>query len=347
MILVTGGTGLVGAQLLLDLTKAGNRVRALKRTSGNMQVLQLAFREHKELLLQIEWIDGDVNDLCSLEEAFEGVREVYHCAALVSFHPRDRQQLLKTNTEGTANMVNLALDFQVEKFCFVSSTSALGKIRNELLITESTFWKKSKHNSAYGISKYGAEREVWRGMEEGLQAIIVNPSIVIGPGNLASGSMALFGEIKKGLKFYPPGSMGFVDVRDVTKCMIRLMERNLFSQRFIISSENIAYREVINQVADCFRMPRPTIRVGNLLTEIGWRAEALRNIFSRTKPMITKESARNGQQDWCYSNEKIKSTTGIEFISIHDSITETCQVFIECASGRTEADVALLEESVH
>ena len=347
MILVTGGTGLIGSQLLLDLTADGKRVRGLKRISSTMHVINLVFRDHKDLLHQIDWVDGDVTDLCSLENAFDGVREVYHCAALVSFHPSDREHLLKINTEGTANMVNLALAFEIEKFCYVSSTAALGKIRNDLLITENSSWKKSKHNSVYGISKYGAEREVWRGMEEGLQAVIVNPSIVIGPGDLTSGSMALFGEVKKGLKFYPVGSTGFVDVRDVTKCMMALMEKSIFSQRFIISSENIAYREVLNKVADCFGMARPTLRAGKILNEIGWRVEAARKIFSRSKPMITKETARNGQQHWRYSNEKIKIATGIEFIPINKAIEETCRVFKEGRLVTSTVDVAYLKVPAH
>lgn len=323
MILVTGGTGLVGSQLLFDLTIAGHRVRALKRVSGSMDVLHRVFREYEELLQHIEWVEGDITDLFSLEDAFDGISQVYHSAALVSFHASDYHRLMKINAEGTANMINMALAYQVEKFCFVSSAASLGKVKEKEILTENSSWKISKYNSAYGISKYGAEREVWRGMEEGLQAVIVNPSIILGPGLLDSGSTALFGEVKKGLKFYPVGSSGFVDVRDVTKCMIQLMEKNIFSERFIINSENTSYREVINEIADCFGLARPTIRIGKMVSEIGWRAEAVRNIFSRSKSMVTKETIRNGQHDWLYSNEKIKRVLGVEFIPVKKSINET------------------------
>ncbi len=327
MIFVTGGTGLVGSQLLFDLTSAGNRVRALKRKTSDMIVIRRVFRKQEKLLEQIEWIDGDVTDLFSLEDAFAGVRQVYHCAALVSFHPSDYKRLMKINSEGTANMVNLSLQSSVEKFCFVSSTAALGKIKEgHSLLTENSFWKTSRYNSVYAISKYKAEREVWRGIEEGLKAVIVNPSIIIGPGHLDSGSTALFGEVKKGLKFFPAGSSGFVDVRDVAAIMIKLMANNIHSERFIINSENVSYRDVMNRVADCFGMARPAIRVGRILSEIGWRVEAARKIFSHEKPMVTKETARNGQLHWHYSNEKIKNTLGIKFISLYDSILTTCEL---------------------
>lgn len=328
MILVTGGTGLVGSQLLLDLAKAGNNVRALKRKSSNLSVFNRIFNEHKELIQRIEWVQGDVTDIFSIEEAMKNIKQVYHCAALLSFRSSDYRSLMKINTEGTANMVNIALEDGVEKFCYVSSTASLGRVEENQLLTESTFWKTSKYNSGYAISKYGAEREVWRAIEEGLHAFIVNPSIIIGPGGLHSGCTALFGEIWKGLKFYPPGMSGFVDVRDVTKCMTELMEKNVFGERFIISAENTTYREVINGIADAFGKSRPTIPVGTTLSEIGWRVEAMRKIFSKEKPMITKETARNGQHSWLYSNEKIRNEIGISFIPIKDSIRDTSEIFL-------------------
>ena len=329
MILVTGGTGLVGSQLVFDLVKAGNKVRVLKRNASNMEILHRIFSGNENLLPFIEWAEGDVTDIFSLEDAMQDVKQVYHCAGLVSFLAADFQRLMKVNVEGTSNIVNLALENGVEKFCHVSSTASLGRSEENVIITEKTFWKTSAYNSGYSISKYGAEREVWRAIEEGLNAFIVNPSIVIGPGNLHSGSTALFGEIRKGLKFYPTGSSGFVDVRDVSKCMIMLMQGQVHSERFIINAENSSYREVMNLIADSFGKPRPAIRVGHLLREIGWRAEMIRKVFSKSKPMITRETARNGQCSWLYSNEKIKKTLGFEFISMKDSIERTSNIFLK------------------
>jgi dihydroflavonol-4-reductase len=330
MILVTGGTGLVGSQLLFDLTKAGKKVRALKTTKSSMGIVNNIFRGNENLLQNIEWVVGDVTDLFSLEDAFLGVKQVYHCAALVSFHPSDFRSMIKINTEGTANMVNTALDAGIEKFCHVSSAAALGRTDEQNVLTESSVWKTSKNNSGYAISKYGAEREVWRGIEEGLNAFMVNPTIIIGPGNLNSGSTALFGEVLKGLKFYPRGSSGFVDVRDVSSCMLQLMEKNgsTVNGRFIINSENCSYQEVINEVADGFGKRRPSIAAGNALSEFGWRAEAAIKIFSGKKPMITRETARNGQRHWNYSNEKIKKALGIKFIPVKEAVKTTCEILL-------------------
>lgn len=294
-----------------------------------MQLVDRVFRGNENLLQQIDWFEGDVTDLFAVEEAMEGVSEVYHCAGLISFLPSDFRNLVKVNVDGTANMVNIALDYGVQHFCYVSSTAALGRSEENAVLTEKTLWKTSKHNSGYAISKYGAEREVWRSVEEGLNAFIVNPSIIIGPGDLQSGSTALFGEVWKGLKFYPTGSSGFVDVRDVTKAMILLMEKKIHSERYIINSENVSYRGIINGIADSFGRSRPSIRVGKMLTEIGWRSEAFRKMFRTTKPMITRETARNGQRNWIYSNEKIKKELGMDFIPLNDAIENTCRIFME------------------
>jgi nucleoside-diphosphate-sugar epimerase len=328
MILVTGGTGLVGSRLLVNLAASGKTVRALKRKSGSTELFDRLTR-NQSLAGQVNWMEGDVTDLFSLEAAMEGVTEVYHCAALVSFHSSDSRRLMKVNAEGTSNMINQALASGVQRFCHVSSTAALGRSEEGTPITEQTSWRNSKFNSGYAISKHAAEREVWRGLEEGLAAFIVNPSIILGPGHIHLGSTALFGEVWKGLKFYTNGISGFVDVRDVTDCMIRLMEKKISGERFILSAENTTYREVISLAARAFGKPAPAIRVGPFLSEIGWRAEAVRTFFSRSRSIITKETARNGQRTWIYSNEKIKKELNFDFIPVRQSVDDTCRVFIE------------------
>jgi len=329
MILVTGGTGLIGSRLLFDLATAGKTVRALKRGSGSTGLVERLFRGREDLLRRLEWVEGDVTDIFSLEDALQDVTEIYHCAALVSFQSSDSRRMMKINSEGTGNMVNLSLEKGVKRFCHVSSTAALGRSEEGALITEKTSWRHSPFNSPYAISKHSAEREVWRGVEEGLPAFIVNPSIVLGPGHLNSGSSALFGEVWKGLKFYTTGTSGFVDVRDVSECMIRLMENEVQAERYILSAENTTYRDVINKMARGFGKPEPFIHVGKVLSEIGWRAEALRTFFSRTPSMITKETARNGQRFWNYSNDKIKRELGFEFRPVSQSIADTCRIFLE------------------
>ncbi|MEO8086451.1 MAG: NAD-dependent epimerase/dehydratase family protein [Bacteroidota bacterium] len=328
MILVTGGTGIVGARLLFDLTSSGKKVRALKRASSKDDILDMAFAENLSLKNQIEWIQGTVTDVYDVMEAMKGVDEVYHCAAKVSFHGSEQKEIMKVNVEGTANMVNVALELGVKKFCHVSSIAALGRVEENKMMDENVFWKPSKYNSVYAISKYSSEREVWRAMEEGLKAVIVSPSIIIGPGNWKTGSSAMFRQVWKGMKYYSLGVNGFVDVRDVTASMTGLMEKNIFGERFIVSSENCSYRDIFNYIADSFQKPRPSIKVNGTLSELGWRAEKLRSFFLNKQPFITKETARNSQRKWYYSSEKIKKELGIQFIPISKSIADCAKIFV-------------------
>jgi dihydroflavonol-4-reductase len=329
MILVTGGTGLVGAQLLYDLASQGKPVRALRRATSDDSVLRLVFAGRPELLSLVKWIEGDTTDIYSVSEALDGVEEVYHCAASISYVPSGIRQMMKVNVEGTANMVNAALETGVRKFCHVSSVAALGRTEDNVLINETVFWKSSKYNSNYAISKYLGEREVWRAMEEGLDALIVQPSIIIGPGDWKTGSTAMFTELWKGMKYYSEGMMGFVDVRDVTDSMIKLMAKGRMGQRYIVSAENLTYHQVFDYIADSFGKPRPSIFVNKFLSEAGWRAEAVRSFILQRKPFITKETARNSQMRWKYANEKIKKETGMEFIPVKAAVQRTAELFMK------------------
>jgi dihydroflavonol-4-reductase len=329
MIFVTGGTGLIGSRLLYDLASTGVKVRSLKRKTSDMTLVRRYFSAQPDLFQNIEWVEGDINDIFSLEDAMMGIHEVYHCAALVSFRSRDARRLMKVNAEGTANMINTAIASGVEGFCFVSSTAALGRATEHDLITENTLWKNSRYNSNYAISKLGAEREVWRGMEEGLPAVIVNPSIVLGPGPLHEGSTALFGAVRDGLKFYTTGSSGFVDVRDVSACMIQLMKQKIRGERFILNAENLSYRDLLNRMSDCLHQPRPGFRVARLMSEAAWRGEALRTFFNGRKPMLTKETACNSMRHWRYSNDKIRKALGREFIPVNESVEAVCRELLE------------------
>jgi dihydroflavonol-4-reductase len=332
MILVTGGTGLLGAQLLLDLTKSGKKVRALKRATSSLATVHLLFAEQRHLLDNIEWVDGDVTDYFSVQDAMQGVTEVYHCAAMVSFHQRDRKQMMKVNSDGTAHLVNAAMEAGVQKFCHVSSVAAIGRGEEGKMIDENNVWKISKYNSNYAISKYSAEREVWRAMEEGLNAVIVNPTIIIGAGDWKTGSSQMFGQMGKGFRFYSEGENGFVDATDVNRCMMALMDRNRFGQRFIIVSENLTYREVFNMIADSLKKRRPSIRVNKFLSNLGWRLEVVRSFIIRNQPLITKETAESSQLRWTYSNKKIKQELGIEFMPIKDSVERTTRLFVKSQS---------------
>lgn len=318
---------MVGARILFDLC-GDQKVRALRRSSSAMDVVKRIFSPDPSRLKNVEWVVGDMNDIFSLEDALMNVDTVYHSAAFISFHPSDREKMMKINVEGTANLINLCLEKNVKRFCHVSSVAALGRIAGNSEVDETAFWKTSPENSNYAISKYGGEREVWRGIEEGLSAFIINPTIIIGPGDWHSGSSQMFSTVSKGLKFYTSGTTGFVDFRDVAKCAIALMNKGVSGQRYIINAENTGYRFVFDQIAECLNKPKATIEVTPLLGEIGWRAEKVRSFLLGKKSMITKETARNGNMHWKYSNAKIKKEINIDFISLSESIAFAAKLFV-------------------
>ena len=332
MDLVTGGSGLVGSHLLYELTKKGKIVRATARKSSNLHWVERLFEwyggeQGRQLFGLIEWVDSDVTDILSIQDALDGVKRVFHCAAVVSFQPSDRKKMLKINVDGTANLVNASLDAGVERFCHCSSVASLGQPLSGHVINESLIWKTSGHHSWYAISKFGAEREVWRGAEEGLSTVIVNPSIVIGPGDTSRSSGQLYLSAKKGLRFYTNGVTGFVDVRDVAESMVLLTDREIAGQRYIVNSENLQYRKVFEMFALAAGTKPPDIFAGPLLSSIAWRIEKARSILTGSKPLITRETARNANTVREFSNSKIINETGFSFRPVEEAVLNTARFF--------------------
>jgi dihydroflavonol-4-reductase len=328
VVLVTGGTGLIGSHLLLQLVKEGTKVRALRHSPASSEKVKNLFdlydrQNAKSLFQKIEWVDGDILDVVSLEKMMEGMRFVYHCAALVSFHPAEAHRLFKVNVEGTANIVNACLHHNIEKLCYVSSVAAFSRTNENTPVDETCFWKASPENSDYSISKYTAENEVWRGVEEGLNAVIVNPSVVLGPADWSAGSAGLFAKAAQGLKFCTEGVTGFVDVRDVVNVMMRLMESPISAQRFLLNSENISYYEFYSLANACFGNKAPAYKAGKWISEIAWRAEKIRSTLTGAKPLITKATAKAANRKVNYSNGKIKKSITIDFIPVAQSIHDT------------------------
>lgn len=332
MILVTGGTGLVGSHLLFELASGGRRLRALRRDGSNVELVRRLFHWYApekgdELFEHIEWVDGDLGDLVGLQEAMEGVRHVYHCAAVVSFLPEDREMMMKANVDGTANLVNVAMEAGIEKFCHCSSVAALGMPEKDNLVHESLVWKTSRRNSWYAISKYGSEREVWRASEEGLPVVIVNPVVVIGPGDPVRSSAQLYQSVKNGMKFYTSGVTGFVDARDVAMAMVRLTESDIINERFILSSEDLSYQELFTLFALYSNARAPKYKAGRFLSELAWRAERVRSFITGQRPLLSKETARNANIKRNFSNEKVKDALGIEFRPVHEAAENTSRFF--------------------
>ena len=314
-ILVTGAAGLVGNELLKQLLNAGKKVRAAYHSTS------ISF-SHPSL----EIVQCDILDVAALEEVMNGISYVYHSAALVSYDPKDKQKLLKINIEGTANVVNACIEAEVEKLVYVSSVAALGRIRNDEMVTEKMNWTEETSNSVYGQSKYYGEMEVWRGIGEGLKAVIVNPSLIIGGDNWEESSSAIFKNAYDEFRWYTNGVSGFVDVRDVARAMILLMDSKISSQRFILSGENLPFREVFTYIANCFGKKPPSKKVTPLLAEIVWRIEAVKSWLTGKKNLLTKETARTAQTKVFFDNNKIlKALPQFHFTKIKDAIEFTCE----------------------
>ncbi len=326
MILVTGGTGLTGSQIVFDLIQAGEKVRILKRKSGSLHNIERLFGG-SALPSELSFYEGELNDVFSVEDALEGVDTVYHSAAFISFYKSDREKMMKVNVDGTANLVNLSMKKNVKRFCHISSVAAIGRESDNSFIDEKSVWKNTPEDTNYALSKFRGEREVWRAMEEGLSAVIVNPTIIIGPGDWKTGSSQMFSQISKGLSFYTNGASGFVDVRDVSKAAIALAKSDVTNQRFILNSENVQYRYVFDLIAENLGKKKASIYVTPFMAALGWRLEAVKSFVTGKRAMITKETARSGLLKWNYSNEKIKSQIGIEFIPVKKAVEDTAKWF--------------------
>jgi len=323
MILVTGSTGMVGARLLFDLVSAGHQVRAIKRDGASTRIFDFYTRENPSLRNRVEWVHADLLDRVSMETACAGITDLFHCAALISFDPAHRSDMEKVNIRGTADLVNICLEQQtVRFFAFVSSVATLGRVDGDEILTEDSYWDPSLDPSHYAITKYGGEREVWRGMAEGLDAVIVNPGIILGPGDWHKGSPALFSKVLNGFPFFTRGVSGFVDVRDVSDALIHLWNKKITGQRYILSGENLSFDDLFRRIASASGTRAPFIPVAAWITGLVWPLERLRSIITGKPPFITRETARSSRKQFRYSSEKIRQT-GFRFRSIDDCIRYT------------------------
>ena len=317
MVLVTGGSGLVGSALITQLLAAGYKVRALYNKSP-LPDFQSA---------QLEQFQCDILDITGLEEAMQGIEKVYHCAAIVTFNPKKITTLFKINIEGTANVVNAALDAGVKKLVHVSSVAALGRIRENEPITESMNWTEETSNSNYGKSKYLSELEVWRGIGEGLDAIIVNPVIILGAGNWNDGSTQIFKTVYNEFPWYSKGTSGFVDVKDVAKIMIQLMDSDISAERFILSAANKTYQEVFSLMAGAFGKKISHKEVTAFIAKIVWRLEAIKSFFTGKDPLVTKETAATALAKVTFDNSKLfRFLPHFTYTSINETISDTCSI---------------------
>ncbi len=332
MILVTGGTGLLGTHLLLHLIREGNKVRATYREANSLPRVKHIFSYYspdaETLFGKIDWIMGDINDLMALEAAFKGVTHVYHCAALISFDPRDFTRLKKINTEGTANIVNFCLAYGVQKLCYASSTATVGRPLSSEMATEEDFGP-DRHPGVYAISKELAELEVWRGSQEGLEVVIVNPGIILGPGFWQKGSGVLFGMAARGSIIVPPGGTGFVAVADVVEIMVQLMQSTLQNERYIVVGKNLTYKEILTIIGKEFNLPGPKFILPRWLLQLLWRADWLRCRLFGGSRKLTKSSVVSLKNPVEYNNAKVRGALSYRFSPLEETIEFSCRQFIE------------------
>lgn len=318
MVLITGATGFLGSELCRQLILAGkNSIRCTKRTSSVIPEMLLPYQ------YKIVWVEADLLEIDALNEALQDVTEVYHCAALVSFDPSQKKELIKTNVEGTANLVNLCVEKGI-RVLHVSSIAAVGEGKPGELINENHHLEETPKDNAYAMSKYESEMEIWRGIAEGLDAVIVNPSLIIGKNAGKNGTGQIFETVRKGLKFYTSGSCGLVDVEDVAKVMIGLMESKIRSERFIINAENWPYKKLFTEIANNFNLKPPQTEAKSWMLEIAWRASAIGTVFTSKKMGVDKISAQAASRVQDYDNGKIKAATGIKFKPVKQLVQEIC-----------------------
>ena len=327
-VLVTGGTGFIGAYIIKELIDKGYAVRAIRRSN------KLPFFIATDILNKVEWVNCDVLDVISLDEAMQGIDAVIHSAALVSFDKKERKQMYNTNVDGTANVVNVSLENGIKKLVHISSISALGRTSTGEKVNEEKKWVESKLNSHYGISKNKAEMEVWRGMGEGLDAVIINPSTVLGFGNWHDGSCAIFKNSYKGFPWYTKGVNGFVAVEDVARIAVLLMESNITEERFIINDENWEFKKLFDAISDGFGQKHPKWQATPFLSSIAWRVEKIKSALKNAKPLLTKETARIALSRTYWQNDKIlKALPGFSFMPLEPCILKTCKNYADAVNS--------------
>ncbi|MBO9617895.1 MAG: SDR family NAD(P)-dependent oxidoreductase [Niabella sp.] len=319
-ILVTGGTGFLGAYILKELVQQGAAVRAIKRSASKMPEFI-----DPDILNKVDWVEGDILDSIALEEAMQGIDTVIHTAAIVSFSKKERKNMYHVNIEGTANVVNAALETGVRRLIYISSVAALGRKKNSSTVDETVKWEDGKNNTHYAISKFRAELEAWRGFAEGLEGVVLNPATILGYGNWNEGSCAIFKNAYKEFGWYTNGINGFTDVEDVARAAVLLAQSDITEERFIVCNDNWRFRKLLDTIADAFSKKRPGKEATPFLSSIAWRVEKLKSLFNGGKPLITKESAKVANSATSFDGSKLaKTLPGFQYRPLEETIRKAC-----------------------
>lgn len=330
MVLVTGGTGFLGAYIIQNLVKKGHAVRALCRSARR------PFFVDKAVLDRVEWVQGDVLDVVSLEEALQGVHAVVHTAAVVSFSRHNRKEMYAVNVEGTANVVNAALEAGVRRLLHVSSVAALGRTTKAAVVTEEKQWEESNNNTHYAITKHHAELHAWRGFAEGLEGVIINPSTILGYGDWHQSSCAIFKNAYKGFPWYTKGVNGFVGVEDVAEAAVRLLFSGICEKRFIVNAENRSFQSLFTAMATAFGQKPPHRYAGPALSGLAWRLEGVKSLFTGTKPLLSKETAKVAHSQTSFDNSALLAALpGFAFAPLDTVIDSACTRYRQAVENGT------------
>jgi len=331
MILVTGGTGLVGAHLVMELVQEEKKVRATYRNKDKIEAVRRIFSNYHEnsndLFKRIEWVKADITNIPSLKKAFEGISKVYHTSALVSFDPKDDKKLLRTNIEGTANVVNISIGKKVDKLCFVSSIAALGTSVNSNPINEEKEWTETA-TTMYAISKHHAEMEVWRASQEGIPVAVVNPGIIVAAGFWKRSSGSFFSQAYRAPNFYLPSGTGFVGVKDVVSAMMGLMKSSIHNQRYILVSENWTYKKFSYLLAKGLNKPLPKKAIKPWMLVFFWRLDWLRANILGKRRRLSKEVAQLFKTQDFYDGSKIERDLNFTYGNLENTVKECCAIFL-------------------
>lgn len=324
MIAVTGSTGLVGTHLLAHLAESTQAVKAFYRTSTKkdqaLRVISDVYGDDvKQSVADMQWFLIDILDITALSTHLTDVDQIYHCAGKISNKPAEIKMTRKINIEGTANIMNMALKLGVQKVCHVSSVAALGHNENGM-IDEDAVRDNNKSVSNYSIAKYGAEMEAWRCAQEGLNVTIVNPGIIIGEGFYETGSGQLLNMVKSKTNFYVDKVGGFVDVKDVVKAMIKLMQQEAFNSRFILVAENLSFKEVMRKLAGHLGQKPPKFKLSKIILYIVLLSELILGLLKIKKRLLTRQMINELNSKTYYDNKKIKATINLKFTSIDETL---------------------------
>jgi nucleoside-diphosphate-sugar epimerase len=325
-VLVTGGTGFLGAYILRELVQCGYSVRAIHRQGA------IPFFLSPEIRDKVQWIRCDVRDTLGLEDAMTGMDAVIHAAAKISFDKKERRELWSINIDGTANVVNTALELNIRRFLYVSSVAALGRTGGNEVVTEEKSWENSRYNTNYAISKFYGEMEVWRGIGEGLPGVIVNPSTILGYGDWNNTSCAIFRSVYNEFPWYTEGINGFVDVADTARAIVRLLQTDINGERYILNADNWSWRHLFETMAKEFGKKPPTREATPVLAGLAWRMEKVKSLFTGRSTLLTRESARVAASKTFFNNGKIlRLLPDFRFTPLEESIRAACQHYLRTA----------------